>query len=433
VSSDKDFEQRESVVRAWIQEQAKRAIALRSKEREFHGLEREFFYHQAQMYADYERTRDLKHPRDLGDAREHILRDFLRNAGYIPRRYGISERSVRVVSTTGHISNEIDIALYDLQDSITLMQRQDVYEVYPIESIYGVIQVKSTLTKKELQSGLKNLSSFKKLERPSPNKKNFTYYTNKNISLKGFAFLFAYNSDMTWEELVREINKYAETNPAHTLPNGIFILNRGHFFFGDGSKVSAFNEDIENFQRLSTHGYPDRQNICLYIFVSVLLELLYQTFVTQPKINCYFRLPLIAEDYSYSFTLGSFAEIGHCENHGDFSRKISAESLEKIVKWCETAEPINWLKATHIAYGIPENEEAYCRQPGDIRIYNPDSLELNAILVYYKKMSDGNSVPSMAFDMMEAGGMNIWLPYYYSAKESLISDCPKCSKNRLSP
>ena len=41
------------------------------------------------ILADYKESRDLKHPRDLGDAREGILRKFLRDSGYLPNRYAV--------------------------------------------------------------------------------------------------------------------------------------------------------------------------------------------------------------------------------------------------------------------------------------------------------------------------------------------------------
>ena len=95
-----------------------------------------------------------------------------------------------MVSPTGHISNEIDVAFYDPTDSLTLMKRQDVYEVYPVESVYGVIYVKSILTKKELQSGLKNLASFKKLDRPA--RFNAGFFVGRPGAERGFALLFGF-------------------------------------------------------------------------------------------------------------------------------------------------------------------------------------------------------------------------------------------------
>ncbi|MBB1439584.1 hypothetical protein H5202_13040, partial [Shewanella sp. SG41-4] len=128
-----DFEEKEKKLRERFLDQANRAIALRNKDREFHGLEREFLYQQAQMTVDYERSKDIHHARDVGNVRETILRDFLSNNGCLPKKYSVSATSVRVASPSGHLSREMDIVLYDSDELITLMNRRDMYEVYPVE------------------------------------------------------------------------------------------------------------------------------------------------------------------------------------------------------------------------------------------------------------------------------------------------------------
>jgi hypothetical protein len=55
--------------KAELSEVVEPAIALRSKFVEFHGLEREFIYFQSRMLSDFEESGDIKHPRDIGDAR----------------------------------------------------------------------------------------------------------------------------------------------------------------------------------------------------------------------------------------------------------------------------------------------------------------------------------------------------------------------------
>lgn len=422
MSNEPSFEEKEIELRKILVENAKRAIELRNKDREFHGVEREFYYRQAQMIVDYERTKDIKHPRDLGDARETLLRSFLTDSGYLPKKYSVSDLSVRVASGTGHISNEIDIALYDSKELITLMKRQGVYEVYPIESVYGVIQVKSNLTKKELKSGFKNLASFKKLKDSNTNSKN-----NK------FAILFAYCSDMKWEDIVKEIDDFSKDNPKSVYPNAIFILDRGFFIFGEESGNGTItNVDIESLQNVQLRGVPDRQQLNLYQFQTILIELLRSANVFPADLNSYFRLPLVTEEASYQFSLGNLAEVGICEKHGDFAKKISEESLNKIVNWCLTSEPINWVKATHIAYGLPEDEDAYKRQPQVVYIYNPAELDLPDILTYPLNDNKGNLIATpIAYDMIETNNMNIWIPYYYSGLESLISGCDKCEKEKI--
>lgn len=433
MSSADKFEKDEANFRAAIKTQLKRVIDLRSKDREFHGLEREFHYHQAKMTSDFENSKDIKHPRDLGAARESILRKFLSEGGYTPKMYSISSKSVRVASETGHLSAEIDIAFFDEKTSLTLMKREDVYEVYPAESVYGVIQVKSILTADELRSALKNIFSFKRLRRAAPRPSGFKIISSASKSDQGFGVIFAYSSNIKWMEIIRILEEHARKNPKSTMPNSVFILDRGFFFFGDEKRYAFSNEEIESLSEPIVYGFPDRDGSCLYQFQASLLRLLRGTAIGQTDLDRYFRLPLVSDDYSYRFHFGAMAEMAVCKEHGDYARKISSDSLEKIIRICSESAPINWIKATNIAYGLPDDDEAYRRQPGVVRIYNPDNLPLSEILIQgVGDPGEGRKIRAIAFDIIDAAGMNIFLPMYYSEKESLISLCPKCQRKESS-
>ncbi len=424
MSKDEDFELQEARTKANLLDQAKRAIAVRSQDREFHGLEREFLYHQSQMLLDFEKSKDIHHPRDVGDAREEILKKFFKESGYLPARFAISDSRARVASTTGHVTGEMDIVFHDPANSMSLMRREDVYEVLPVESVYGVIQVKSRLNKKEIKQGLENVASFKRLAReaqPAP----FLSGPGPR-STRGFGILFAYDSDLKWLEIIHEIEAFAKTHPHQEWCNTIVILSKGMMFYGDSTGGKYSNEQIASISELQMHGRPDRQGGLLFQFYSILIALLRMTSVEPANPDSYFRLPLVSDDLSYEYQFGQFAEFAHCDTHGDYQRKISKDNLRKITDWCLTAAPINWIKATHLAYGkAGDDEEAYRRQPGDVRIYNPDNHALTDILVMDSQFN-GQTVKSLAFDTIQTAGMTIFVPYYYSIKEGIISACPKC-------
>src|SRR5580658_3559761 len=123
-------EQQEKTRVYWA-EQFEQLRKLRNQDREFHGLEREFVYEQAEMLQKYEKSKDIKHPRDVGNTRESILGNFLETSGYIPAQYAVSNTSARVASTEGFMSREIDILVFDRATSIVLMKREQEYLVYP--------------------------------------------------------------------------------------------------------------------------------------------------------------------------------------------------------------------------------------------------------------------------------------------------------------
>lgn len=312
------------------------------------------------------------------------------------------------------------------------MQRQNIYEVLPVEYCHGAIQVKSKLTKKELKSAFENIASFKKLKRVS-SKGNHFIHPGEKVQNNGFGIIFAYDTNMDWADVVKELKVHAQGYDKRILPNAIFILSKGFFLFGSEVFASAYNSDIESFDNIRIYGNPDRQGDCLYGLYDIIFSLLKSTKTQAVFPHQYFRLPLTAGDYSYEYNFGCFAEVGQCEEHGDYARVYTPDKLEKLITWCKAAEPINWIKATDIAYGKPgDNKEAYERQPGDVRIYNPQNLPLSEILVADKKVSyEGKDtiIKVLSFDSIISCGLNISIPYYYQIKEELVQGCQKCRRN----
>lgn len=68
------------------------------------------------------------------------------------------------------------------------MNRKGQYKVFPVETVYGVMQVKSKLTKKELKKGLENIASYKRLKRKQI---QCEIIMGKPKSDRGFGILFA--------------------------------------------------------------------------------------------------------------------------------------------------------------------------------------------------------------------------------------------------
>jgi hypothetical protein len=393
----------------WLVEQAKRSLTLRSKDREFHGLERELLYSQSQMLVDYERTKDIKHPRDVGSAREEILGKFFVDSGLLPKKYAVSKASVRVASTSGHVSRELDILFFDEKEAIVLMQRQDVYEVYPVETCYGAIQVKSKLTKHELQNAFANVSSFKKLSKVG---------VTKPSSDHGFAVIFAYDTDLEWTEVVDEIKKLSSSVQRQELPNAVVILSKGLFLYGDGTAGKFLNQEIETLAELKVHGFPDRMNQCLYSLYSILLTLLRSSEVCPVPSDMYFRLPQTSGDLSYEFALGFLFDTGYCAKHGDYQRRISQKSLEKLMSYCSTHPPEKYTEAVHSAYGISGPGGRFFGMPEYVWVYNPEGCNLCEILV--------TELKSFSCDHIRCEGRDILVPHYYSAREGIVEGCPKC-------
>ncbi|MCW1433722.1 hypothetical protein OLN68_06200 [Citrobacter freundii] len=427
------YDEKEINIREYFSELNKHVNDIRSKERDFHGIIRELNYFQKNIEFEYEKTRDISHPRDLGNARENILKDFLKLSGLFPKRYAVSSRSVRVAAVTGHISNEIDIALYDADDGYVLMQRNDIYDVYPSENVYGVIQVKSNLTSKELRSAINNIASYKKLKRK---KDTQGFFINKK-SFSGFGVVFAYETEMHWGDIASILDEEIKSNESRLLPNMIFILNKGYFLFGSDSEYLSYNSDrMIDATDMIVHGFPDRDGCSLANFHSVMITLLNNTQKGSVDISDYYRLPLTAGDYSYEFNLGVFNELINCEIHGSYHRLFKEEALNTLVAYCANNKQINMAELIDLAMGnVSDNEEAYKRQTLMVTLYNPESLPLSELMFMAVPMiHDGKEymTSSIAYEHIICQGVNILIPYYYLAKENMLVPCPKCKKNLTS-
>ena len=398
-------EQQERVRVRWT-EQSKQLLKLRNRDREFHGLEREFLYAQADMLQQYEKSKDIKHPRDVGNTREAILSGFLETSGYLPAQYAVSNTSVRVASTQGFLSREIDILLFDRSSSIVLMKREEEYLVYPAESAYGAIQVKSRLTKLELAKAFENIASYKTLRKVG---------TLRPTSERGFGIIFAYDTDMELPKLRDEIKSLAVSQPKEILPNLIVVLGKVLYYFTDGNVGKLLNADIETIHDLGVAGNPDGQH-SLYGFYSTLMELLGSGEASPVPIAQYYKLPSTAGKYSYDFMYGMVAEMGNCPTHGSFLRKLNEEGLEKVLGYCRSVKPMMYSEALAEAYG-----PAWAGTPDMwtrlVWVYNPEQRPLSEILVFDI---------SLAFDEIIVEETSILIPYYYSIKEGIISGCGSC-------
>ena len=97
---------------------------------------------------------------ERGNAREQIISTHLRP--FLPECYGLG--SGQIFSSDGGVSKQIDIVIYDNVYSNVLFKGENA-SLFPCESVYGEIEVKSNLDSKEFEKSLCNIESMKMLTR----------------------------------------------------------------------------------------------------------------------------------------------------------------------------------------------------------------------------------------------------------------------------
>ena len=100
----------------------------------------------------------LIHPGEYGMYKERCLRTLLQSV--LPKNYNISDGFI-ITSCDNHISTQCDLLIYNAN---TMPLTDDgVGKFFPVEDVFGVVEVKSTLSKKDFIKALQKLADIKKL------------------------------------------------------------------------------------------------------------------------------------------------------------------------------------------------------------------------------------------------------------------------------
>ena len=107
-------------------------------------------------------SQSITHYGVMGEVNEQHFIHVLRK--YLPNRYAVDHGIV--IDSNGATSDQIDIVIFDLQYTPTLLDQ--IYHRYiPAEAVYCVLEVKPTINKAYLEYAGKKAESVRRLERTS--------------------------------------------------------------------------------------------------------------------------------------------------------------------------------------------------------------------------------------------------------------------------
>jgi len=203
------------------------------------------------MAHDFEDSKLFTHPGDKGEFREHIIGKFLRP--FLPNCYGIG--SGQVFAADGSASDQVDIVIYDDVFSNVLF-RDATNKLFPCESVYGTIEVKSVLSTEELEKSISNIASVKRLQRAATDMLDVTptsrinisgdlTFSQSHINNPYLGIVFAYDG-LVPETAFKVLCSHLSSNqhPIELLPNAVFLYKRGATIIramqeGGAAKVAA--------------------------------------------------------------------------------------------------------------------------------------------------------------------------------------------------
>lgn len=198
------------------------------------------------------------HHATTGGYHESLLRSFL--SKYLPENIGVGRGFIvfnqRQSPTRGnrtndltYNSNEMDIILYDKNRPVLYKDSSELVIVEP-RSVKGIIEVKKKLSRARLSSVVEKLSH-------NTQKINEARNQNSNI----FAGLFAYQTEVTPNEVLRTLKQYAQENREK-------VVN--HICLGNSDFIKFWSSDprIENHITYDCwHAYHFQEHLSIGYFI----------------------------------------------------------------------------------------------------------------------------------------------------------------------
>ena len=139
--------------------------------------------------AKFAESAFVQHAGDKGQNREEDLRAFL--GEHLPRRYGVTRGEV--ITKQGQHGHSADIIVYDA-DNCPLVYVGET-TILPIEGVYGIIEVKSRLSKGELTDAVSKIKAFKDLAPRDLSVIQTRQYFTVHRPSRPFGIVFAYALD----------------------------------------------------------------------------------------------------------------------------------------------------------------------------------------------------------------------------------------------
>lgn len=179
------------------------------------------------MLALYRQAGVVRHSGDRGENREQDLRDFL--CQHLPKKYGITKGEI--ITQTGERSHAADIIIFDASSCPVLYSHHTA--VLPVEGVYGIIEVKSKLSKSEFQDCIKKIERFKSLAPRDLSVIQTREYTTVHRPTRPFGAVFAYEvADNSLQSLFANYNEECERiHDVNYFTNLVAVLGVGLIHF----------------------------------------------------------------------------------------------------------------------------------------------------------------------------------------------------------
>jgi hypothetical protein len=170
----------------------------------------------------------IGHRLSKGQVREReLVHEFLLR--YLPRDIGIGHGEV--AASTGEVSRECDIVFFESRGCPTFIDKAG-YQVFPVECVYGITEVKSMLDTAALDDAFTKVTTLKRLPKTAFAPQagaivdHTVLYDRKWTFFPSLGFVFAYDS-IALETLSARLRELQADIPPHERVDSVWVLKKG--------------------------------------------------------------------------------------------------------------------------------------------------------------------------------------------------------------
>jgi len=322
------------------------------------------------MRLDFEASAEIKHSGSKGTFRENTLRTFL-SEGRLPSKYGIGSGEIvgRVRDTS---SRQCDVVIYDALNGVKLLYDESI-QVFPIDCVYGIIEVKSGLSKTELIDSLEKIKIFKAMAPVGHVSQHLGGgFTMFHPRPHPFGLVFAYGlAGNSLDSLLKNLKEWEADTPAALWPNYVCVLEAGVIYH----QGKVF-EDCLDSDQITAKSWPfalSHKEDSLFKFYCALHDMCAHMQLGPVELTHYYDPPLQIGKYVVH---GREIE-GNRMNSDELGGKIriTESAIHKVVTWCSANGPMLYGDVMQKRFGsVPAGMENMPQLNMEVFLYNPDNL-----------------------------------------------------------
>jgi hypothetical protein len=175
------------------------------------------------LRAEFENIKNSNpHFAERGAEAEIILSKFLNQ--HLPKRFAAG--SGLIVDQRNNVSSQTDVIIYDAENSPIYRKGERVL-ILPNDNVSAVIEVKSKLTKRELEDAAQKIVSVKALEKSPITDVDQPVTFSPLITTRTLGVVFAYESATSLQSLAENLRDINRDIPSEQWIDSVVVLDQG--------------------------------------------------------------------------------------------------------------------------------------------------------------------------------------------------------------